>query len=73
MLIGCLINLIILVIIAVIILYILEVALAPFMSLPPPVYTLIRLLIGLLILLQFLNCIGMLGTYGGYRAEPFLR
>jgi hypothetical protein len=73
MILGCLINLIILVIIAVIILYILEVALQPFMALPAPVYTLIRLLIGLLILLQFLNCIGFLGTYGGYHSEPFIR
>lgn len=59
MLIPCLINLIILVIIAVIVLYVLEVALQPFLALPPPVYTLIRLLIGLLLLLWVLNCLGL--------------
>ena len=58
MLLGCLIYLIIMVIIAVIVLYVLEVALSPFVSLPPPVYMLIRLLVGLLVLLYFLQCIG---------------
>jgi hypothetical protein len=43
---------------------------APFLVLPPPVYMLIRLLVGLLILLAFLNCIGFLGAYGGYEGQP---
>ena len=57
----CLVYLIVWVIIAVIVLYILESVLAPFIALPPPVYMLIRLLIGLLVLIAFLNCIGFLG------------
>ena len=63
--IGCLIGLIIMVIIAVIVLYVLEAVMAPFFTLPPPVYMLIRLLIGLLVLLYFLQCIGFLGLSGG--------
>ena len=58
---GCLVTLIVWVIVAVIILYVLEQVLAPFFPLPPPVYMLIRLLIGLLILIEFLGCIGFLG------------
>ena len=58
MMLSCLIYLIIVVIVAIIILYVLEQVLAPFLSLPAPVYTLIRLLIGLLVLLYFLECIG---------------
>jgi hypothetical protein len=58
MLLSCLIYLVILVILCVIVLYVLEVALAPFISLPSPVYMLIRLLVGLLVLLYFLECIG---------------
>lgn len=64
--IGCLISLIVMVIIAVIILYILEAVLAPFITLPPPVYMLIRLLIGLLVLLYFLQCAGLMGFSGAY-------
>jgi hypothetical protein len=63
-LIGCLIPLIIWVIVAVIVLYSLEVALAFFLTLPPPVYMLLRLLIGLLVLLEFLACTGLLN--GGF-------
>jgi hypothetical protein len=37
--------------------------LAPFISLPPPILTLIRLLIGLLILIYALQCIGVLGGH----------
>lgn len=58
---GCLISLIIVVIVAVIVLYILEAVMSPFFTLPPPVYMLIRLLVGLLVLLYFLNCIGFIG------------
>ncbi len=58
MLLSCLVYLIIVVIIAVIVLYILEAVLAPFIALPPPVYMLIRLLVGLLVLIYFLDCIG---------------
>ena len=58
MILPCLIQLVIVVIVAVIILYVLEVALSPFIPLPQPVYVLLRLLIGLLVLLFFLDCIG---------------
>lgn len=54
----CFIGLIIWVIIALIVLYILEAVLAPLITLPPPVMMLIRLLIGLLVLLYFLQCLG---------------
>lgn len=54
------------VIIAVIVLYVLETVLAPFFTLPPPVYMLIRLLIGLLVLLYFLSCIGFGNFAGAY-------
>jgi hypothetical protein len=60
----CLVMLIVWVIIAVIVLYILESVLAPFIALPAPVYMLIRLLIGLLVLIAFLNCCGFLGGSG---------
>jgi hypothetical protein len=60
----CLVMLIVWVIIAIIVLYILETVLAPFISLPPPVYMLIRLLIGLLVLIAFLNCCGFFGAVG---------
>jgi hypothetical protein len=59
---GCLISLIIAVIVALIVLYVLESVMAPFMALPPPIITLLRLLIGLLVLLYFLSCIGFLGS-----------
>ncbi len=62
----CLIYLIVWVIIAVIVLYVLESVLAPFITLPPPVYMLIRLLIGLLVLIAFLNCTGLVGGMGHY-------
>jgi len=58
---SCLIGLIIVVIVAVIILYVAETALAAIFPLPPPIMTLIRLLVGLLVLLWFLQCIGILG------------
>lgn len=40
--------------------------LAPFFTLPPPVYMLIRLLIGLLVLLYFLSYIGFGNFAGAY-------
>lgn len=66
----CLVMLIVYVIIALIVLYILEAALAPFFPLPSPVIVLIRLLIGLLVLIAFLNCTGLLGGGFGLRLEP---
>jgi hypothetical protein len=60
----CLVGLIIAVIIALIILYVLETVLAPFITLPPPIMMLIRLLMGLLVLIYALQCIGVLGGHG---------
>jgi hypothetical protein len=62
--------LIVYVIVAVIALYVLEVLLATFITLPPPVMVLIRLLIGLLVLIAFLNCTGLLSGGFGMRFEP---
>lgn len=64
----CLIYLIIWVIIAVIILWIGEMLITQFIALPPPVFMLIRVLVGLLVLLAFLNCVGLLG--GAYPLFP---
>jgi hypothetical protein len=58
----CLIVLIVYVIIAVIVLWVLETVIASFgVAVPPPITTLIRLLLVLLVLIWFLNCIGLLG------------
>ena len=63
----CFIWLIIYVIISIIVLYIVEVILQQFPILPPPVFVLIRLLVGLLIVLWLLSCLGVLvGTPGGH-------
>ena len=64
---DCFIWLIIYVIISIIVLYIVEVILQQFPILPPPVFVLIRLLVGLLIVLWLLSCLGVLvGTPGGH-------
>lgn len=68
---NCLIYLIIYVIIALIVLYIIETLLAQFLTLPPPVIMLIRLLVGLLILIAALDCIGIMP--GGPGLLPFRR
>ena len=67
--INCLISLIIVVIIALVVLYVLEAVLAPFIALPAPIMNLIRLLVGLLVLLWFLQCVGIFS--GGH--ELFVR
>lgn len=64
----CLIYLIIWCIIAIIVLYIFETVVAMFIALPSQVFVLIRLLVGLLVLLAFLNCVGLLG--GAYPLFP---
>ena len=64
--IGCLISLIIVVIVAVILLYVFEAIVGVFLALPPPVYMLIRLLIGLLVLLYALQCLGSMGLFPGF-------
>ena len=66
----CLVGLIIAVIVALIVLWVIETVLAPFITLPPPILMLIRLLIGLLVLIYALQCIGVLG--GGH-LYPFRR
>jgi hypothetical protein len=63
----CLVGLIFAVIVALIVLFVIEKALAPFIALPPPIMMLIRLLVGLLILIYALQCLGIIG--GGH---PFL-
>jgi hypothetical protein len=67
--IGCLISLIIVVIVAVIVIYVLEQVIGAFLALPPPVWMLVRLPIGLLVLLYALNCLsasGVLQGFGGW-------
>lgn len=59
---NCLVQLLIFAIVGLIFLYILEIVLAQFLPIPPPIKMLIRLLIGLLILIAALNCFGFLGT-----------
>jgi len=54
------------VIIAVIVIYIIETALAAVFPMPPPIYALIRLLVGLLILLWLLGCLGIFPGVGGH-------
>jgi hypothetical protein len=63
---DCVIYLIIYCIVAVIGLYVVEVVLQQFCALPPKILVLVRLLIGLLLLLWLLGCVGLLtGTPGG--------
>lgn len=62
--IGCLISLIVLVIIVVIVLYILETAVQAVFPMPPPIWMLIRLLAGLLVLLYALGCLGLVPAWG---------
>jgi hypothetical protein len=60
------------VIVALIVLYILQMLIAQFLPLPPPVMMLIRVLVGLLVLLAALNCFGLFpGDAGG--PYPFYR
>lgn len=57
---SCLVYLIIWVIVALIVIYIIEAVVGQFLTLPPPIMMLIRLLIGLLVLIAALNCLGLL-------------
>lgn len=68
----CLIYLIIWVIVALIVLYVIEMVLKPFIALPPPIMMLIRLLIGLLVLLACLDCLGLtrVGMFPGRMHQP---
>jgi hypothetical protein len=67
----CLVYLIVWVIVALIVLYVLETLVAMFLPMPPNILTLIRLLVGLLVLIAALECLGFLSTgmfpRGGYR------
>lgn len=56
----CLVVLIVWVIVALIVLYVIETVLRPFIALPPQILMLIRLLVGLLVLIAALDCIGLL-------------
>jgi hypothetical protein len=58
-------------IVAVIVLWIAESAVSAITPLPPPVWMLVRLLVGLLVLLYALNCLGILsgGPYAGVRLQ----
>ena len=58
--IECLISLIIWCIVAAIILYVVEAVLRSFLPLPSQVLMLIRLLVGLLVLLAVLDCLGFM-------------
>ena len=57
--IECLIGLIIIAIVLTIVFYIVQVAFSSLLILPPQVWVLIKLLVGLLVLLWFLGCIGI--------------
>lgn len=56
----CLVQLLVWVILALIIIYVIELLVAQFLPLPPPIVMLIRLLAGLLVLIAALDCIGLL-------------
>jgi hypothetical protein len=56
----CLVSVIIYVILALIVMYVIELLVGQFLTLPPPIILLIRLLIGLLVLIAALDCIGFL-------------
>ena len=64
---SCLISLIIYAIIALIILIIIETILAQFFPLPPKILLLIRVLVGLLLLIQALSCLGLLPLSAPFR------
>jgi hypothetical protein len=69
---GCLISLIVVVIVALIVVFVLEQVVGAFLSLPPPIWTLIRLLVGLLVLLYALGCLSQSGILGGgVRLYPY--
>jgi hypothetical protein len=72
-LLGCLISLIIVVIVALIVVYVLEQVVGAFLALPPPIWMLIRLLIGLLVLLYALGCLSESGVLAGFRFYPYAR
>lgn len=57
---NCIVFLLVWCIVALIVIYVLEMILSQFLTLPPPVTMLIRLLIGLLVLIAALNCLGLL-------------
>lgn len=54
----CLIGLVIFAIVALIVLLIIEKVVTTFIEIPPPVGMLIRLLVGLIVLLRALSCLG---------------
>jgi len=66
----CLVNLIIYIIIILIVFYILQILLAQFLTLPPQVIMLLKILVGLLILIAALDCFGIFPGPGPY---PFFR
>ena len=68
---GCLISLIIVVIIALIVVYVIEAVVGTLISFPPPIFMLIRLLIGLLVLLYALGCLSQAGLFTGVRFYPY--
>jgi hypothetical protein len=63
--IGCLISLLIVVILALIFVFAIEQIVGVFLQMPAQVWMLIRLLVGLLVLLYALNCLGFVDG-GGY-------
>jgi hypothetical protein len=65
--ISCLISLIVIVIVALIIIYALEAIVGTLLPLPPPIFMLIRLLVGLLVLLYALDCLLASGALRGLR------
>lgn len=64
--IGCLIGLIILVIVCLIVVYVMEMVIGSFLALPPQIWMLIRLLVGLLVLLYALNCLASSGAFQSF-------
>lgn len=69
--IECLIALVIWVIVAIIILYIVETLVGLITpGVPPQVWMLLRLLVGLIVLLNALECLGLLSTGYFYHRRP---
>jgi hypothetical protein len=69
--ISCLIGLIIVVIVCLIVLYVLEMVIGSFLSLPSQIWMLIRLLVGLLVLLYALNCLAGSGAFQNFGWNGF--
>jgi hypothetical protein len=66
----CLVFLVVWCIVALIIVYVIELLVGQFLPLPAPIIALIRVLIGLLVLIAALDCLGILHMPLPFRGRP---